>query len=176
MFKISLKSDLLILVSSQLVPKSTRTLVNSYPFLVNSYLTFGQLVPTPGQLVPESKNGAGWSLIDRELVSLCPNKPFQTQKHHNLLSVLRLGSGQPVQRSQLLCLWGGILEADLIIHHNLVFAIGIGSGQLWQVPLPFSYGSMFGIACLKRPNQHSFAFCNKGRFGQAFSNIKKTPL
>ena len=46
-------------VSSQLVPKSTRTLVNSYPFLVNSYLTFGQLVPTPSQLVPESKNGAG---------------------------------------------------------------------------------------------------------------------
>ena len=42
-------------VSSQLVPKSTRTLVNSYPFLVNSYLTFGQLVPTPSQLVPESK-------------------------------------------------------------------------------------------------------------------------
>ena len=33
--------------SSQLVPKSTRTLVTSYPFLVNSYLTFGQLVPTP---------------------------------------------------------------------------------------------------------------------------------
>ena len=48
-----------IMVSSQLVPKSTRTLVNSYPFLVNSYLTFGQLVPTPSQLVPESKNGAG---------------------------------------------------------------------------------------------------------------------
>ena len=47
------------LVSSQLVPKSTRTLVNSYPFLVNSYLTFGQLVPTPSQLVPESKNGVG---------------------------------------------------------------------------------------------------------------------
>ena len=46
-------------VSSQLVPKSTRTLVNSYPFLVNSYLTFGQLVPIPSQLVPESKNGAG---------------------------------------------------------------------------------------------------------------------
>ena len=104
------------------------------------------------------------------VLQLGPNKPFQTQKHHNLLSVLRLGSGQPVQRSQLLCLWGGVLEANLIIHHNLVFAIGRGSGQLWQVPLPFSYGSMFGIACLKRPNQHSFAFCNKGRFGQAFSN------
>ena len=29
--------------TGQLVPKSTRTLVNSYPFLVNSYL--GQLVP-----------------------------------------------------------------------------------------------------------------------------------
>ena len=48
-----------VTVSSQLVPKSTRTLVNSYPFLVNSYLTFGQLVPTPSQLVPESKNVAG---------------------------------------------------------------------------------------------------------------------
>ena len=29
--------------TGQLVPKSTRTLVNSYPFLVNSYLS--QLVP-----------------------------------------------------------------------------------------------------------------------------------
>ena len=89
-------------------------------------------------------------MIDGELVSLCPNKPFQTLKHHNLLSVLRLGSGQPVQRSQLLCLWGGVLGACSIlhIHHNLVFAIGRCSGQLWQVPLPFPYGSMFGIACL----------------------------
>ena len=89
-------------------------------------------------------------MIDGELVSLGPNKPFQTLKHHDLLSVLRLGSGQPVQRSQLLCLWGGILRACSIIHnhHNLVFAIGRGSGQLWQVPLPFPYGSMFGIACL----------------------------
>ena len=32
-----------ILGTGQLVPKSTRTLVNSYPFLVNSYLS--QLVP-----------------------------------------------------------------------------------------------------------------------------------
>ena len=31
------------MVTSQLVPKSTRTLVNSYLFLVNSYLS--QLVP-----------------------------------------------------------------------------------------------------------------------------------
>ena len=45
-------------------------------------------------------------MIDGELVSLGPNKPLQTLKHHNLLSVLRLGSDQPVQRSQLLCLWG----------------------------------------------------------------------
>ena len=89
-------------------------------------------------------------MIDGELVSLGPNKPFQTLKHHDLLSVLRLGSGQPVQRSQLLCLWGGVLRACSIIHnhHNLVFVIGRGSGQLWQVPLPFPYGSMFGIACL----------------------------
>ena len=36
-------------------------------------------------------------MIDGELVSLGPNKPFQTPKHHILLSVLRLGSGQPVQ-------------------------------------------------------------------------------
>ena len=36
-------------------------------------------------------------MIDEELVSLGPNKPFQTIKHHILLSVLRLGSGQPVQ-------------------------------------------------------------------------------
>ena len=89
-------------------------------------------------------------MIDGELVSLGPNKPFQTLKHHNLLSVLRLGSGQSVQRSQLLCLWGGVQRACSIIHnrHNLVFAIGRGSGQLWKVPLPFPYGSMFGIACL----------------------------
>ena len=88
-------------------------------------------------------------MIDGELVSLDPNKPFQTFKHHKL-SVLRLGSGQPVQRSQLLCLWGGVLRACSIIHnhHNLVFAIGGGSGHPWQVPLPFPYGSMFGIACL----------------------------
>ena len=101
--------------------------------------------------------------------------PFQTLKHHNLLSVLRLGSGQPVQRSQLLCLWGGVLEACSIIHnhHNLIFSIGRGSGQLWQVLLPVPFGSMFGITCLKRPNQHSFAICNKERFGQAFSNIKE---
>ena len=33
-------------------------------------------------------------------------------------------------------------------YSSLVFAIGRGSGQLWQVPLPFPYGSMFGIACL----------------------------
>ena len=114
-------------VSSQLVPKSTRTLVNSYPVLVNSYLTFGQLVPTPSQLVPESKNVAGLSMIDGEWVSLGPNKPFQTLKHHNLLSVLRLSSGQPVQRSQLVCLWGGVLRACSIIHNhlNLVFAIGL---------------------------------------------------
>ena len=83
-------------------------------------------------------------------MNLCPNKPFQTLKHQNLLSVLRLGSGQPVQRSRLLCLRGGVLGACSIIHihHNLVFAIRRGSGQLWQVPLPFPYGSMFGIACL----------------------------
>ena len=45
---------------------------------------------------------------------------------------------------------GGVLGACSIIyiHHNLVFAIRPGSGQLWQVPLPFPYGSMFGIACL----------------------------
>ena len=91
-------------------------------------------------------------MIDRELVSPGPNKPFQTLKHHNLLSVLRLGSGQPVQRSQLLCLWGGVLRACSIIHtfckyHSLVFEIERGSDQLWQVPLHFPYGSMFGIAC-----------------------------
>ena len=55
-------------------------------------------------------------MIDGELVSLGPNKPFQTPKHHSLLSVLMLGSGQPVQRSQLLCLWGGVLRACSIIH------------------------------------------------------------
>ena len=87
--------------------------------------------------------------------------------------MLRLGSGQPVQRSQLLCLWGGVLEADLIIHHNLVFPIGRGSGQLWQVPLPFSYGSMFGIACLKRPNQHSFVSAIRGDSGKPFQILKK---
>ena len=32
-------------LSSQLVPKLTRTLVSSYLLLVNSYLIFGQLVP-----------------------------------------------------------------------------------------------------------------------------------
>ena len=34
----NLPSIISVTVSSQLVPKSTRTLVNSYPFLVNSYL------------------------------------------------------------------------------------------------------------------------------------------
>ena len=77
-------------------------------------------------------------MIDGELVRLGPNKPFQTLKHHNLLSVPRLDLGQPVQRSQILCLWGSVLGASSIIHnhHNLVFAIGRGSGQLWQVPFP----------------------------------------
>ena len=71
-------------------------------------------------------------MINGELVSLGPNKPFQTLKHYNLLSALRLDLGQPVQRSQLLCLWGGVLVACSIIHnhHNLVFEIGRGSGQL----------------------------------------------
>ena len=65
-------------------------------------------------------------MMDGELLSLGPNKPFQTLKHHNLLSVLRLGSGQTVQISQLLCIWGSIFGACSIIHnhHNLVFAIG----------------------------------------------------
>ena len=76
------------------------------------------------------------------LVSLCPYKPFQTLKRQNLLSVLRLGSGQPVQRSRLLCLWGGVLGACSIIHihHNLVFVIRRGSCQLWQVPYLFPMG------------------------------------
>ena len=35
----------------------------------------------------------GWVEHDRGgLVSLGPNKPFQTLKHHNLLSARRLGS------------------------------------------------------------------------------------
>ena len=81
-------------------------------------------------------------MIDGELVRQGPNKPFQTLKHYNLLSVLRLGSGQPVQRSQLLCLWGGVLEAcsNIHNHHNLVFEIGRGSGQLWQAPYLFPMG------------------------------------
>ena len=89
-------------------------------------------------------------MIDGELVILGPNKPFQKLKHYNFLFVLRLDSGQPAQRFQLLCLWRGVLGACSIIHnhHNLVFAIGRGSGQLWQVPLLFPCGSMFGIACL----------------------------
>ena len=33
-------------------------------------------------------------MIDGEFISLGPHKPFQALKHHNLLSVLRLGSGQ----------------------------------------------------------------------------------
>ena len=80
-------------------------------------------------------------MIDGELVILGPNKPFQTLKHYNLLFVLRLGSGQPVQRSQPLCLWRGVLGSCSIIHnpHNLVFAIERGSGQPWQVPLLFKY-------------------------------------
>ena len=126
---------------SQHVPKSTRThfwstrtwpLVNSYLPLVNSY--------------PESKNGVGWSMIEGGLVSLGPNKPFQTLKHQNLLFALRLGSCQPVQRSQLLRLWSSLLGACSIIHHhyNWVFAIGRGSGQLWQIP----YADVFRIAYL----------------------------
>ena len=89
-------------------------------------------------------------MMDGELLSLGPYKRFQTLKHHNLLSVLRLGSGQPIQRSQLLCLRGSIFGACSIIqyHHNLVSAIGRGSCQLWQVPLLFPFGSMFRIAYL----------------------------
>ena len=80
-------------------------------------------------------------MIDWELVSLGPNKLFQTLKHHNLLSVLRLGSCQSVQRSLLLCLWGGVLGDCSIIHHhyNLIFVIGRGSGQLWQVLVKSTY-------------------------------------
>ena len=110
-------------------------------------------------------------MIDGEFVSLCPNKPFQTLKHQNLLSVLRLGSGQPVQRSKLLCLWGGVLGACSIIHihhHNLVFAIGRVASSL-----TFSLWVDVRNSLLKRPNQRSFAICNKERFGPACSNTKK---
>ena len=88
-------------------------------------------------------------MLDGELVRQELNKTFQTLKYHNLLSVLRLGLGQSVQRSQLLCLWGSVLGACSIIHnhHNLVCEIGRGSGQLWQVPLPDVRNSL-----LKRPN------------------------
>ena len=45
-FYLLIKTFFFQMLSSQLVLKSTRTLVNSYLFLVNSHLIFGQLVPT----------------------------------------------------------------------------------------------------------------------------------
>ena len=66
------------------------------------------------------------------------------------------------------------------IHHNLVFAIGRGSGQLWQVPLPFPYGSMFGIACLNNQINAVLLFAIRRDSGQPVqirgSNIKKNTL
>ena len=89
--------------------------------------------------------------------------------------MLRLGSGQPVQRFQLLCLWGGVLGACSIIHihHNLVFAIRRGSGQLWQVPLPFPYGSMFGIACLNEQINAVLLSAIRRDSGQPVQILKK---
>ena len=115
-------------------------------------------------------------MIDGELVILGPNKPFQTLKHYNLLFVLRLGSGQPIQRSQLLFLWRGVLGACSIIHnhHSLVFAIGRGSGQLWQVLLLFPYGSMFGIACLSDQINTVLPFAIRRDSGQPVQILKNT--
>ena len=114
-------------------------------------------------------------MIDGELVILGPNKPFQTLKHHNLLSVLRLGLGQPVQRSQRLCIWDGVLGACSIIHnhHNLIFAIRRGSCQLWQVPLPFPYGLMFGIACLNNRINTFLLSVIRRDLGQPVQILKK---
>ena len=114
-------------------------------------------------------------MIDGELISLGPHKPFQAlKKNHNLLSVLRLGSGQPLQRFQLLCLSGGVLGACSIIHHhNLVFEIGRGSGQLWQVSLPFPYGSMFRIACLNDQINAVLLSAIRRDFGQPVQIFKK---
>ena len=78
------RSDLRIELQAPVVISNLfwSTLVDSYLPQVNTY--------------PNKINGAR---RDGELVSLGPNKHFQTLIHHNLLSALRLGSDQPVQRS-----------------------------------------------------------------------------
>ena len=60
------------------------------------------------------------------------------------------------------------------IHHNLVFAIGRGSGQLWQAPLPFPYGSMFGIACLNDQINAVLLSAIRRDSGQPVQILKKT--
>ena len=110
-------------------------------------------------------------MIDGELVSLGHNKPFQTLKHHDLLSVLRLGSGQPVQRSQLLCIWGGVLRACSIITSQFSICDRTRFSPAVASSLTFSLWVDVRNSLLKRPNQHSFAICNKERLGPAFSNI-----
>ena len=112
-------------------------------------------------------------MIDGELVILGPNKPFQKLKHYNFLFVLRLDSGQPAQRFQLLCLWRGVLGACSIIHNHSIcdrtrFRPAVASS------LTFPLWVDVWNSLLKRPNQHSFAICNKERFGPACSNIKNT--
>ena len=57
------------------------------------------------------------------------------------------------------------------IHHNLVFAIGRVASSL-----TFSLWVDVRNSLLKRPNQRSFAICNKERFGPACSNTKKNTI
>ena len=57
--------------TGQLVPKSTRTLVNSYPFLVNSYLS--QLVPTARTFSPKRRKSPNREILSRSGVGQLGN-------------------------------------------------------------------------------------------------------
>ena len=100
---------------SQHVPKSTRTNFWSTRIIPDLWST----CTCPKSTRTRVKKRGRVEHDRGRLVSLGPNKPFQTLKHHILLFALRLGSCQPVQRSQLLRLWGSLLGACSIIHHTL---------------------------------------------------------
>ena len=109
-------------------------------------------------------------MIDGEFVNLGPIKPFQTLKHHNLLFVrfekacLKIPTLMPL---------GGLLEACL---SQFSICDGTRFRPAEASSLTFSPWVDVRTSLLKRPNQHSFASCNKERFGPACSNIffKKT--
>ena len=108
------------------------------------------------------------------LVSLCPNKPFQTLNFKfTICAEVRF---RPA-RSKIPTLVPMGRRSGSLFNHTYSSQFSICDRTRFRPAvassLTFSLWVDVRNSLLKRPNQHSFAICNKERFTSACSNIKK---